>query len=189
MIIVGLTGLNCSGKDTVADYMVEHESFTHYSLSDEIRKAMKRDGIETSRENLISYGTNLRSTHGNGVLAKMVMENFQENKKYCVTSIRHPDEVEVFRKSGKSFLLVNVQAPREVRFERMKKRARTGDPDTLEKFIELENKESQTSGSGQRLVQTVALADITFENNFQTLDELYAAIKKLISGSFINNYE
>jgi dephospho-CoA kinase len=178
-MIIGLTGSYCSGKDTVADYIVNHNGFTHYSLSDEIRKAMKKEGVEPTRENLIAFGTNLRAQNGNGVLAQMVMKNFEDGKNYCITSIRHPDEVNTL-KTHKDFVLVNVDAPREVRFARMLKRARPGDPTTFEKFVELENKESQSSGSGQQLTKTSELADITFINDTQTLESLYSEINSLL---------
>ena len=56
-MIIGLTGSYCSGKDTVADYIVKNNGFTHFSLSDEIRLLMKEQGIEPTRENLIKFGT------------------------------------------------------------------------------------------------------------------------------------
>jgi dephospho-CoA kinase len=76
--------------------------------------------------------------------------------------------------------LINVDAPQDVRFERMQKRKRHGDPQTLEKFVELEKKESQTSGSGQQLRKTANMADITFINDSNDMATLKATVDNLL---------
>ncbi|MDR2191713.1 MAG: AAA family ATPase [Endomicrobium sp.] len=178
-MIIGLTGSYCSGKDTVADYIVNSQGFGHFSLSDIIRDAMKENGIEPTRENLIVFGSNLRAQNGNGVLAKKAISKMEDGKNYCITSIRHPAEVAELRKNG-GFVLINVDAPIKTRFARMQKRQREGDPQTLEKFIELEKRESQTSGAGQQLTKTAALADIVFINDFNGVEILYTKIDELL---------
>ena len=152
-MIIGLTGSYCSGKDTVADYIVKNNGFIHFSLSDEIRLLMKQAGIEPTRENLIVFGTKLRKENGNGVLAKSVMAKFEENKNYCITSIRHSEEVKTF-KTLKNFVLVNVDAPQDVRFARMQLRKRPG--------------------------LCCQMADIIFTNNEPNLQELYKKIDILL---------
>jgi dephospho-CoA kinase len=178
-MIIGLTGSYCSGKDTVAERIVSAYGYGHYSLSDVIRDLMKEQGVESTRENLIVFGTNLRACEGNGVLAKKVLQKMREDSNYCVTSIRHPDEVAELRKNP-DFVLVNVDAPADVRFARMIKRKRPGDPVTLEKFIELEKKESQTQGPGQQLSKTAAMADIAFINDFDNIEILNKKIDDLL---------
>ncbi|MDD5020689.1 MAG: AAA family ATPase [Endomicrobiaceae bacterium] len=179
-MIIGLTGSYCSGKDTVAEYIVNHYGFRHFSLSDEIRFLMKQAGIEPTRENLIVFGTKLRQDEGNDVLAKSVIKKFEPNKNYCITSIRHSKEVERL-KTLKNFVLINVDAPEEIRFNRMQTRKRPGDPTTLEKFIELEKKESQVSGSGQQVSLCASMADIVFINDADSLSGLYSKINNLLS--------
>jgi dephospho-CoA kinase len=178
-MIIGLTGSYCSGKDTVADYIVNSRGFGHFSLSDIIRDAMKEEGIEPTRENLIVFGSNLRYKNGNGVLAKKALSKMEEGKNYCITSIRHPAEVAQLRENG-AFVLINVDAPIEIRFARMQKRKRKGDPQTLEKFIEFEKRESQSSGSRQQLTKTAALDDIVFINDFDGIELLHTKIAELL---------
>lgn len=179
-MIIGLTGSYCSGKDTVAEYIVSHYGFSHFSLSDEIRLLMKQAGIEPTRENLIAFGTKLRQNEGNDVLAKSVIKRFATDTNYCITSIRHSKEVERLR-TVKNFVLINVDAPEEIRFKRMQIRKRAGDPETLEKFIELEKKESQVSGSGQQVALCASMADIVFINDADSLINLYSKIDVLLS--------
>jgi dephospho-CoA kinase len=178
-MILGLTGSYCSGKDTVADYISKKHGYIHFSLSDIIRDIMKEAKIEPTRENLIVFGTKLREEEGNGILAKKVLEKIKDGGKYCITSIRHSQEVNEFKKRS-DFILVNVDACQKVRFERMQKRKRLGDPQTLEKFIELEKKESQISGSGQQLRKTANMADVTFINDFNDIATLEVSIDKFL---------
>jgi dephospho-CoA kinase len=140
---------------------------------------MKEAELETTRENLITFGTKLREENGNGVLVKKVLEKATDEGKYCITSIRHSEEVSELRKR-KDFVLINIDAPQGVRFERMQKRKKLGDPQTLEKFIELEKKESQTSGSGQQLRKTANMADITFINDSNNMSTLKATLDNLV---------
>ncbi|AKL97783.1 AAA family ATPase [Endomicrobium proavitum] len=185
-MIIGLTGSYCSGKDTVAEYIVKERGFIHYSLSDVIRDEMKKAGVEPTRENLIVFGTNLRAENGNGVLAAKVLEKTENSKNYCITSIRHPDEVKELQKK-KGFVLINIDAPQKTRFERMLQRNRSGDPQTFEKFTELEKKESQTSGSGQQLVKTARLADITFINDSNDIQTLKVSVDEMLKQIAQNN--
>jgi dephospho-CoA kinase len=178
-MIIGLTGSYCSGKDTVAEYIVKSRGYVHFSLSDVIREIMKSQGIEPTRENLIVFGTQLREKNGNGILAKKALEKISADGYYCITSIRHSDEVAELKKR-KDFRLINVDAPIALRFERMQTRNRPGDPKTLDKFIELEQKESQTQGSGQQLSKTAQMADITFINDSNNIETLQTSIDKLL---------
>jgi dephospho-CoA kinase len=185
-MILGLTGSNCSGKDTIADYIVAKYNFIHYSLSDFLRIKMKEQNIPITRENLISFGKSLREKDGNGALAKLALEKIASHmksdptsKNFCITSIRHPDEVRQLRKE-KSFILMYVDAPDDVRFERLLKRNRAGDPLTFERFKELEAMESQDSGSGQQLSNTAKLADIKFINDFNDISELESSVYKIL---------
>jgi dephospho-CoA kinase len=178
-MIIGLTGSYCSGKDTLAEYLVNKKNFLHLSLSDELRKVLKSKHIEPTRENLIRTGTELREKEGNGILAKMVLKEILGNINYIVTSIRHPAEIETL-KERKDFILVNVDAPAKVRFERMKNRNRPGDPETFEKFIEMEKRESNDEGSGQQLQKCRKLAEINFINDTDSLKELYKKIDVLL---------
>jgi len=179
-MIIGLTGSYCSGKDTVAEYLVSRKGFEHRSLSDELRKVLKPRGIEPSRENLIRYGTELREKKGNGILAKMVLKSAKAGRDYCITSIRHPAEVEILKKR-KDFVLINVDAPPDIRFSRMRKRNRPGDPETFEKFLEFEKKESQDSGPGQQLAKTAGLASVQFMNDSNSIEELFSKVNQLLA--------
>ncbi|MDR3048629.1 MAG: AAA family ATPase [Elusimicrobiota bacterium] len=178
-MIIGLTGSYASGKDTAADYIIRKFGFEHFSLSDIIREEMKAQGVEPTRENLIVFGTKLRAQNGNGVLSKMAIKKTDSGKNYCITSIRHPDEVLELKKNA-NFILIDIDAPAKIRFERMKKRNRNGDPQDFDTFVKLEQKESQEEGSGQQLSKTAALADIKITNDSDDVKNLEKQIDALI---------
>ena len=64
----------------------------------------------------------------------------------------------------------------------MRKRNRPGDPETLEKFIELEKRESQSGGSGQQLSKCAEMADINFINDLNDIGALNMKAERLLSG-------
>ena len=178
-MIIGLTGSYCSGKDTVANYLVGEMGFSHISLSDIIRDELQNLGIKPTRENLINNGKRIRQEKGDGYLAEKALSLIACSKDYIITSIRHPAEIAELKKKS-DFRLIFVDAPAKLRFERMQKRSRAGDPKTFAQFNLFEKAESKKSGSGQQLQNCANLADITIENAGK-LDNLEMKINNLLN--------
>ncbi|MBI3277772.1 MAG: AAA family ATPase [Chlamydiae bacterium] len=163
-MIIGLTGKNGSGKGIVAEFL-KQRGFIYTSLSDVIREELKKRSIEISRESLIRQGNELRSLGGPSVLADKILLQLDPDKNYIVDSIRNPEEAKALKKR-KDFLLLYIDAPLELRFERIKSRGRENDPQTLAEFTRLENIERSSSNPHhQQLDETQALADTTLINN------------------------
>ncbi len=178
MIIIGLTGENCGGKGTLADYLLT-KGFRVFSLSDVIREELLAEGRAVTRETLTSRGNELRKEFGPGVLAKKVLLRMKGDADYAVDSIRNPAEVEELRRM-KGFFLVHVVAKPEVRFERMRKRGREGDPHTLDAFMRIEAAEASSPDvTQQQLIATERLADRTISND-AGLQEFYGKIDALL---------
>ncbi len=163
-MIIGLTGRNASGKGEVARRL-QDGGFRYLSLSDEIRAELKARGLEPSRENMIDEGRRLRKTFGEGVLARRCLRRVTPFENYVVDSIRNPAEVEVLRLL-KNFYLVRVDAPVELRYERLKKRARPGDSQTFEQFKQDEERElASDDPAAQQLIATGEMADFVIVND------------------------
>jgi dCMP deaminase len=163
-MIIGLTGENCAGKSTLAEYLMK-KSFYYYSLSDVIREELKAEGKPVTRENLIKKGNELRERHGPGALGRKIAEKIQDDKNYVVDSIRNPAEVEELKKSGRFFLFY-VTAPQKTRFKRVKARQREEDPQTFKAFTEIEKLEMENEDKAkQNLKGTFELAEKTLEND------------------------
>src|SRR5713101_5864542 len=150
-MLIGLTGRNASGKGEVARYL-QKKSFYYYSLSDVIRDEIRARGLELTRENLITIGNELRQRYGPNILAERILAKIEDDKHYVIDSIRNPSEVDAFR-AAKHFKLIRIEAPQEVRFQRILSRRRESDPRTLEEFIELEKREAEGDETSQNLVK------------------------------------
>lgn len=177
-MIIGLTGKNGAGKGEVAKYL-QHRGFHYFSLSDVLREEAQRKGMDPSREELVRLGNDLRGQYGAGVLAEKIFARLDPEKHYVVDSVRHPTEVQVFRRRA-DFILATVRAPEKLRFERLKQRGRPGDPATFSEFKSIEVREaSSTLGSDQQLDKAIASADVLLDNN-GPLRELHEKIKEVL---------
>lgn len=182
-MIIGITGTNGSGKDTVADFLIEKLGWSHFSLSDELRKISKEKNIEPTRDNLIALGRNIRETHGLDYLSQRILKVTKNN--FVVTSIRNPAEIEPFKKSDK-FMLIAVDAPVEMRYQRVISagKSRFGhkireETMSLEEFKKKEQIEMHGTGAEQQLHTLINMADTKIENN-GTIEELKHKVDELL---------
>ncbi|MFA5159984.1 MAG: dephospho-CoA kinase, partial [Candidatus Omnitrophota bacterium] len=119
-MIIGLTGKNGSGKGETANFLKDR-GFHYFSLSDALREEAKKRGQEVARDVLVALGNELREKEGPGCLAERIFAKLDPEKNYVIDSIRHPTEVQVFRRRS-DFTLVRIHAPERLRFERLKQR-------------------------------------------------------------------
>ncbi len=177
-MILGITGLYCSGKDTAANHLVT-KGFLHISLSDIIREQMQRRGRPVTRESMILFGNELRELFGAGILAERALQRMEPGKNYAVSSIRNPAEVALLRQRP-DFMLIEVQAPAKLRFGRMKRRRRENDPATYGEFTARERQEQSASANEQQLHKVAALAKIKVANN-GAFGQLYRKLDRLLA--------
>ena len=179
LMIIGLTGENCAGKSTIADYL-KKKGFYYFSLSDIIREEVRSEGGAVTRENLIRKGNELRERFGPGILAKKLAQKVQGDKNYVIDSIRNPAEVDELRKLGRFFLFY-VTAPPEVRFSRIRSRDREEDPRTFDAFLDIEKLEMENAEkTKQNLKATFAMADKAITNEGE-LNELHDEVDKALA--------
>jgi len=178
-MIIGVTGCYASGKDTVGDYL-KGQGFLHISLSDMIRVELRRQKKPITRENLIMMGNKMREDFGNGALAHKAVLAFEEFKNHVVTSIRHPEEINTLRQR-KDFVMVFVDAPLEIRYNRTLARAREGEKTTsLDEFKANEEREMHGDGAGQQLLRCKQMADIILRNDAD-ISALHAKLDKILA--------
>lgn len=145
--IIGLAGTFASGKDTLAHYLVQNNNFLHFSTSDMVRQeAMKKYG-SIERPILHKTANELRHEKGAGILSELAITNFkaklEERDDYSgliVSGLRSIGEAKAIKKAGG--VLIFVDAPAELRYQRMIERQRDGESKlTLEEFIDGEERE------------------------------------------------
>jgi hypothetical protein len=71
--LIGVAGLNASGKSSVCAHLRDVHGFTVLSLSDAIRDEIASLGQEATRDNLLATGNRLRNAHGAAVLAERTL--------------------------------------------------------------------------------------------------------------------
>ena len=174
----GLTGRNASGKTTVVEWLVEN-GYESTSCSASIRAHLRSQGIEINRENLIAGGRELRAAHGPGILAEMLRDEHAKTSSLVIDSIRTPAEVEALQERP-DFRLIEIRASREVRWQRLQSRGRSGDPTDWDTFVAQEESELKAlDDSGQALIATAEMADIVIINDGEA-EELRDALELLL---------
>lgn len=133
--LVGIGGTNASGKDTLAEYLVEKHGYLFVSTSDIIREvAMKREG-NILRPTLVKVSNEMRAEHGAGVLVDLCIEKFMKSGNgvgLVASSIRTKGEVDVIKKQGGKIIFTDANP--KIRFERLKSRQRADDFITFKEF-------------------------------------------------------
>ena len=184
-MIIGLTGTNGSGK-TVASQHLCRKGFAFYSLSDVIREELQARDLPPNRENLIAEGNRLRKEFGPGVLAQRVGRKLRLDQNFVIDSIRTPQEVAALREWG-SFRLLHLDAPVELRYQRVRDRGGNRVPASFEQFVQQERRELGSSDSSrQQLRATWALADETICND-GTRDEFAEAVTAVAKRWMMNS--
>ena len=177
-MVIGLTGTNGAGKTVAAEHL-RSIGFVYHSLSDEIRTELEGQDRELTRENLIAMGNQLRADYGPTVLAERVKERLRPDRHYVVDSIRNPHEVRVLRSTG-NFCLLHLDAPRDLRYERVCKRGGPRVPASFDEFVAQEEREVDSEDS--RHQQLRACYEMANEEllNEGSLDELRASLDSLV---------
>ena len=140
-MVIAICGLNCSGKDTLAEHLVEQYGFKHISLSAVLRDVCNLvDGA--SRDHMLRAGTEYRKANGHESLMAHAMQLMDDVSNYVITSVRFASELTALWTRGGSILRVGLVAPESVRFKRSYIRKRYGDPSTRDSFARMDERES-----------------------------------------------
>lgn len=170
MKIIGISGTNGSGKDTVGKILEEDYGFLFVSITDILRDELEKEGKATARENMRELSARWRKESGLGVLIDKAVDAFNSKKdKYkglVVSSIRNVGEVEHIH--GLGGVVVWVDADPEVRYKRVTSRRRSSeDEKTFEEFLREEQDEMHVYGDETTLAvgEVKKLCDVSIENN------------------------
>lgn len=171
-MIFGFCGTIGSGKGTAIELLQKEFDAASFSLSDEIRHECKKRDLGLERTNLIAVGNEMRKIEGNGYWATRTATRAKampgwQKRIATIDSIRLPAEVEALvDEFGDKFVLISVDAPVQLRYERIKKRNRAGESKlTLEQFKASEEKEQSKQKGEPNLAATMALADYELVND------------------------
>jgi dephospho-CoA kinase len=170
--LIGLTGPNGAGKGEAAAFFVSR-GYAYRSLSDIIREDLTAAGLPADRDHLIAKGNELRREGGADVLARRLLERV--TGRTVIDSIRNPAEVERFRRED-GFILLAVDAPAALRYQRVLLRGRNESAATLEDFIRKEAEEKGTDPVAQQIHRCFEMADAVVPND-GSLEELHRRLE------------
>jgi|JI10StandDraft_1071094.scaffolds.fasta_scaffold140659_3 dephospho-CoA kinase len=178
-MLIYVTGSIGGGKGEVVNYLVEKYGMKHYSFRQFYTDELVRRGLPVDRPHMSDLADELRATHGNGYVVRELTEKARaEGGKGVVESIRNPGEVE-YLKAQPDAVLLAVDAPVELRYERNKLRATSLDPQSFEDFLQNEKREMEnTDPWRQNIMHCIKLADYTYQNT-GTLEDLHAWIDSI----------
>lgn len=184
MKLIGISGTNGAGKDSVAEVLVRKYNYLFISVSDLLRNEAKARGLATDRENLRTISAEWRREFGLGVLVDKSVELYQQKggdstfSGLVVSSIRNSGEINRIHYLGGK--LVWIDADAHVRYKRLFSRGREDDRITFEEFEAQQEAEMQHSGDSATLNMSDVKkgADITIFNEGSTIDQLEKLVEQ-----------
>ena len=175
---LALVGTNGSGKSQICAILVKL-GFQVISLSDIVRLEIESRGLIKDRDTLVSVANDMKKKHGTSILAERAVELIS-SEKVVFDSVRHIDEVMFLKK--KSVFILGVDAPVEMRYERIYKRGRDTDRVSYKEFLLHDERENDGNSFGQNIYQCLELCDRIITNEGR-LVELESKLDSLLIGS------
>lgn len=161
--LIGVSGTFGSGKDILAELLERDYGFYHVSTSDLVREeAMKRYG-QIERPILHQTADECRREYGAGYFVELGID---KPRPLIISGIRSLGEMKAIKRAGG--LMVFIDAPLEVRYERMVVRGRDNESKiSLDEFREREEDEmySGPSDADFNIRAIGELADIVLDNS------------------------
>ena len=176
-MIIGLTGRIAAGKGVIKDFLLT-KGFYYYTVSQIIREEAARLGIPIKRKELQDLGNAIRNKEGGGAWMKRIIEKMDKKEKYVIDGIRNGGEIEELKKLG-NFVLISVDAPQELRFERVLKRDKDSDPKDWKGFLEMDNRDFEEEDPlGQQVGKCMEMANFSLVND-STFEDFEMKIKEV----------
>ncbi len=192
--IIGLSGTNGAGKDSVGHTLALKHNFLFVSVTDLLRGEAKRREIAADRENLRLISAEWRRQYGYGVLIDRAYDQYKSlEDKYAglaVASLRNPHEADRIHELGG--IVVWVDASPQARYERIQAnlvaRGRAAeDSKTYEQFLIEEEIEMHTPPGGDEANLNMSgvkqRSDILLLNDGTDLEQFEVFIDKQLFGT------
>ena len=178
--LVGISGSNGAGKDTLGHMLVKHKNYFFVSVTDILRAECVRRGLPPIRENTRMVSAEWRREHGLGVLIDKAIAEYElvrdKYKGLAVSSLRNPGEVDRVHEFGG--VVVWIDADPKVRYNRIQKalgRERMDDRRTFDEFMAEEYAEMYAApGSDAAMLNGSAVrakVDFSIDNTKEDPDQ------------------
>jgi len=184
MKVIGISGTIGSGKNEVKEIIKEKFSCYCVTISDVIRAEVERRKGMLDRKTLQDMGNEMRQKYGPHILAMLTVEYLPRDKELIIVDgIRNPGEGDYLRKKfGRNFLWLGVDAPKEIRFQRASERKQHSDPNGMEEFQKLDERD-QGAGESEFGQQTRKCIDECSQViiNDGTMDDLRNKVNTVLN--------
>ena len=184
--VLAFVGAPAAGK-TEAASVAKELGIPVVTMGDVVREELRRRNLPLSDANAGSIANELREREGMDAIAKrciplikgITLTDTERGKSakavIVIDGIRGVAEVETFKKAfGTDFVLVRIEAPLDLRYERIKTRGRGDDSLNTEEFKEREERENRW-GMGEAMEK----ADKIVKNE-GSLEEFKEQIKGIL---------
>lgn len=185
MKIIGVSGTNGSGKDTVSRMLSERHGYFVASATDMLNAELARRGWPSDRQHKSTLGDEWRREYGLGVIVDKAVGAAEAAgfDKLVVGSLRNPGEADRVHALGGT--VVWVDADPRVRYERIQRGNRGRDEDlrTFEQFLSEEHAEMHQSGDEATLNMSAVRrqADIIINNDSENAEQFMSSAQDILS--------
>jgi len=178
MTVIGTVGLPGSGKGEAAE-VARAMDIPVVTMGDVVRQACRDRGLEPETHHG-DVAQQLREEDGETAIAERslptIRDHLSESDVVLVDGLRSPAEVDRFQTAfGDEFLLVSIEAPFELRADRLRSRGREL---TDEDETELKKRERRELDFG--MGDVMEMADVTLENT-DDLETFHDRVRELLS--------
>jgi cytidylate kinase len=187
MKLLGIAGTDGSGKDTVAELLVDKHGWLYISVTDFLREEAKRRGLSLQRNVLRGISSEWRRKYGKGVLVDMAVKAFESQSDkpngLVIASLRHPGEADSVHELGGRVIWLDAN-PKN-RYQRILSRNRgTEDQVTFEQFLAEESAQMRHGGDDAtlNLMAVKTKADIFINNDSNNLEDFKRSIGEALAG-------
>lgn len=121
-MIIGVSGKMRSGKDTVADYIIDNYGFEHLKFSMGIKEVIEKyayqdNGGVKRRKDLQGVGQGLRGILGQNVWVNYTISQLDETKDTVFSDVRQSNEFKALHELGG--IIIYIETPDDVQRERL----------------------------------------------------------------------
>lgn len=170
---IALAGSVASGKSTACN-VLQRRGFSIISLSDFIREELERQKVVNPTQNdYFETARKLRGRYGHDVLMQCAVARVLKehaNGKFVVDGVRVPEEVDLLRSVFHDAVLMVIEAPEEVRMERVRARGRDIDASRAADTKRVFDLEQGIEPGGTNLREVVARADFVIDGSQPIVD-------------------
>jgi len=182
-MIIGVAGTIGAGKETLTSHFRE-KGFVYFETSAILKEMLIQRGLGVTRENMQNLGDELRKKGGMEALMKILLERTKKEpeKNYIFDSLRNDGEYSFLKQNIPDFVLIAVDAPREIRFKRILERGKPHDPKTWQDFLKVDERdlEDKQNPLGQQTAKLLKLADFVIINDAD-IEKAMAQVKEVYS--------